>query len=48
MIGEIIKYGINWLLSFWVTPIKKEQRKYNKSNMLNKYDPKNWKEDLYW
>ena len=47
MMSVVVKFW-NWLLSFWVTPIKKEQRKYNKSNILKKYDPKDWKEDLYW
>ena len=39
---------INWLRSYWVTPVKKAQRDYNKSTCLHRYEPKNWKEDLYW
>lgn len=38
----------NWLKSYWVTPVKKQQRQWRKDHCLNKYNASNWKDDIYW
>ena len=43
-----IKKAYNWLLSLWTKPIIDAQRNYRKSQVLNKYSPQDWRDDIFW
>jgi len=46
---------INFIISFfkklddlWNKPLHQAQREYRKSECLNKYQPKGWKDEIFW
>lgn len=47
MINLIITF-FKWLDELWNKPIHQAQREYRKSHILNKYEPKTWKDEYLW
>ena len=47
MINFITSF-FKWLDNLWNKPIHKAQREYRKSHILNKYEPKTWKDEIFW
>lgn len=46
----MIKKIITIIVSLWMNPIREEQNLYRRQSghILDKYDPKNYKEDYLW